>query len=108
MRPDLPYVLGGAPIGVALLGDALIAPDAGPVRVLDVVLILSAAVAVAVCRRFPVPALLVVTVAMLALHVRVHAGVSAAFPVLGAVYVAAWRGHRAIAALSSVVFLAGF
>jgi signal transduction histidine kinase len=108
MRPDLPYVLGGAAIGVALLGDALIAPDAGPVRVLDVVLILSAAVAVAVCRRFPVPALLVVTVAMLALHVRVHAGVSAAFPVLGAVYVAAWRGHRAIAALSSVVFLAGF
>ncbi|WP_433359445.1 sensor histidine kinase [Actinoplanes sp. CA-142083] len=108
MRPDLPYVLGGAGIGVLLLADAAIAPDAGPIRVLDVALILAAAAAVALCRRFPVPALIVVTAAMLALHVRVHAGVSAAFPVLGVVYVAAWRGHRATAALASVVFLTGF
>ncbi|MFI5892232.1 sensor histidine kinase [Actinoplanes sp. NPDC051513] len=108
MRPDLPYILGGAAIGVLLLGDAIIAPDAGPVGAIDVVLILAAAAAVALCRRFPVPALVVVTAAMLALHVRVHAGVSAAFPVLGVVYVAAWRGHRAISAVASVVFLAGF
>ncbi|MFC7279735.1 sensor histidine kinase [Paractinoplanes rhizophilus] len=108
MRPDLPYVLGGAGIGVLLLADAAIAPDAGPVRVLDVALIVAAAAAVALCRRFPAPALVVVTVAMLALHVRVHAGVSAAFPVLGVVYVAAWRGHRVSAAVASVLFLTGF
>jgi signal transduction histidine kinase len=108
MRPDLPYVLGGAAIGALLLGEAAIAPDAGPVRPLDVVLILVTAVAVALCRRFPVPALLVTTAAMLALHVRVHAGVSAAFPVLGTVYVASWRGYKVAAGLSSIVFLAGF
>ena len=108
MRPDMPYTLGGVAIGALLLADAAIAPDAGPVRVLDVVLILLAAAAVALCRRFPVPAMAVVTVAMLALHIRVHAGVSAAFPVLGTVYVAAWRGYRGSAALASVVFLAGF
>ena len=45
---------------------------------------------------------------MLAFHIRVHAGVSAAFPVLGTVYVAAWRGHRLAAALASLVFLGGF
>jgi signal transduction histidine kinase len=38
----------------------------------------------------------------------VHAGVSAAFPVLGTVYLAAWRGHRAPAALASLAFLVGF
>ena len=108
MRPDLPYALGGAALGAVLLGDALIAPDAGPVRALDVLLIVVTAVAVAVCRRYPLPALVVVTATMLALHVRVHAGVSAAFAVLGAVYVAAWRGHRSAAALASVVFLGGF
>jgi signal transduction histidine kinase len=108
MRPGLPYVLGGAGIGVLLLGEAVIAPDAGPIRPLDVALIMVTAVAVALCRRFPLPALLVTTAAMLALHVRVHAGVSAAFPVLGTVYVASWRGYRTAAGLSSIVFLAGF
>jgi signal transduction histidine kinase len=108
MRPDLPFALGGAAIGGLLVADAAIAPDAGPIRPLDVVLIVVTAVAVALCRRFPVPAMLVTTAAMLALHVRVHAGVSAAFPVLGTVYVASWRGYRVASALSSVVFLAGF
>ncbi|WP_230860113.1 sensor histidine kinase [Actinoplanes aureus] len=108
MRPDLPYALGGFALGALLLGNTALAPDADPVGALDVALILVMAVALAVCRRYPVPALLAVTVAMLALHVRVHAGVSAAFPVLGAVYVAAWRGHRLTAALASVVFLGGF
>jgi signal transduction histidine kinase len=45
---------------------------------------------------------------MLAFHLRVHAGVSAAFAVLGAVYVAVWSGHRIASAVASVVFLAGF
>src|ERR1700754_3603304 len=53
MRPDMPYALGGVAVGALLLGNAVIAPDAGPVRPLDVVLILAAAAAVALCRRFP-------------------------------------------------------
>jgi signal transduction histidine kinase len=108
MRPDLPYALGSVTLGVFLLGDAAIAPDAGPVRAIDVVLVLVMAAALAVCRRYPVVALSVVTAAMLAVHLRVHPGVSAAFPVLGAVYVAAWRGHRWAAVLASLVFLGGF
>jgi signal transduction histidine kinase len=108
MRPDLPYALGGVAIGVFLLGDAALAPDAGPVRAIDVALVLVMAAALAVCRRYPVVALSVVTAAMLAFHVRVHAGVSAAFAVLGTVYVAAWRGRRWAAALASLIFLGGF
>ena len=108
MRPDLPYALGGGALGVVLLGNAALAPDAGPVRALDVALVLVMAVAVAVCRRYPVLALGVVTATMLALNARLHAGVSAAFPVLGTVYLAAWRGYRAAAALASLVFLTGF
>jgi len=55
-----------------------------------------------------VVALAVVTATMLAFHVRVHAGVSAAFAVLATVYLAAWRGHRFAAASASVLFLVGF
>ncbi|MER7441549.1 sensor histidine kinase [Micromonospora avicenniae] len=108
MRRDLPYALSGLALGALLLGNSVLAPDAAPVRPVDVVLILAMAAALAVCRRYPAVALLVVTAAMLALHVRVHPGVSAAFPVLGAVYVAAWQGHRLTSALASVVFLSGF
>ncbi|MEU8261603.1 sensor histidine kinase [Micromonospora sp. NPDC048999] len=108
MRRDLPYALSGLVLGVLLLGNAAIAADAAPVQAIDVVHILLMAAALAVCRRYPVVTLLVVTAAMLALHVRVHPGVSAAFPVLGAVYVAAWRGHRFAPALASLVFLGGF
>ncbi|WP_091349134.1 sensor histidine kinase [Micromonospora rhizosphaerae] len=108
MRRDLPYALSGLALGVFLLGNAALAPDAAPVRAVDVALVLVMAAALAVCRRYPVVALSGVTVAMLTLHVRVHPGVSAAFAVLGAVYVAAWRGHRTAAALASLVFLGGF
>ncbi|MFC0032650.1 sensor histidine kinase [Micromonospora chaiyaphumensis] len=108
MRRDMPYALGGLALGGLLLANAAIAPDAAPVRPVDVALVLATAAALAVCRRYPVVALAVVTATMLALHVRVHAGVSAAFPVLATVYVAAWRGHRAVSALASVVFLGGF
>ncbi|MEU4366476.1 sensor histidine kinase [Micromonospora chersina] len=108
MRRDLPYALSGLALGVLLLGNAALAPDAAPVRVVDVALVLVMAAALAVCRRHPVVALAVVTAAMLALHVRVHSGVSAAFPVLGTVYLAAWRGHRSAAVLASLVFLGGF
>ncbi|WP_433534164.1 sensor histidine kinase [Micromonospora sp. CA-249363] len=108
MRRDLPYVLSGLTLGGFLLGNAALAPDAATVGALDVVLVLAMAAALGVCRRHPVLALGVVTVAMLALHVRVHSGVSAAFPVLGVVYVTAWRGHRAAAAVASVAFLGGF
>ncbi|PWU55803.1 two-component sensor histidine kinase [Micromonospora globispora] len=108
MRPDLPYALGGVALGVLLLGNAALAPDAGPVRAIDVALVLVMAAALAVCRRYPVMALIAVTAAMLAVHVRAHPGVSAAFPVLGAVYVVAWRGRRSAAALASLVFLGGF
>jgi signal transduction histidine kinase len=108
MRRDLPYALGGLLLGVLLLANAALTPDAGPVRALDVVLVLAMAAALAVCRRYPVAALAVVTAAMLALHVRVHAGVTAAFPVLATVYMAAWLGRRAPALLASVVFLGGF
>ncbi|MFJ5600159.1 sensor histidine kinase [Micromonospora sp. SD19] len=108
MRRDLPYALGGLALGVLLLGNAALTPDAATVEVLDVALVLAMAVALAACRRYPVVALGVVTVAMLAVHLRVHPGVSAAFPVLGAVYLAAWQGHRSAAVLASVVFLGGF
>jgi len=108
MRPDLPYALSGVALGVLLLGNAALAPDAGPVRAIDVALVLATVAALAVCRRYPVIALSVAALAMLAFHLRVHAGVSAAFPVLGAVYIAAWRGHRWAAALASLVFLGGF
>jgi signal transduction histidine kinase len=108
MRADLPYALGGVVLGVVLLGDTALAPDAGPVRALDVALVLVMAAALAACRRYPVVALGVVTATMLAFHIRVHAGVSAAFAVLGTVYLAAWRGYRAPAALASIVFLVGF
>ncbi len=108
VRPDLSYALGGATVGAFLIGNAAFAPDAGPVRAVDVLLVLAMVAALAVCRRYPVVALGVVTVAMLTFHVRVHSGVSAAFPVLGTVYLAAWRGYRVSAALASVVFLGGF
>ncbi|MGQ5262535.1 sensor histidine kinase [Micromonospora sp. ZYX-F-536] len=108
MRRDLPYALSGLTLGVLLFANAVIAPDAAPVRAVDVALLVVMAAAVAVCRRHPVVALIAVTAAMLGLHLRVHAGVAAAFPVLGAVYVAAWRGHRLVTALASVVFLGGF
>ncbi|WP_229068980.1 sensor histidine kinase [Actinoplanes sp. DH11] len=108
MRPDLPYALGGVTLGAVLLGNAALAPDAGPIGAIDVVLVLLTTVALAAGRRLPVVALGVVTVTMLALHVRVHAGVTAAFPVLAVVYLAAWRGHRLPALVSSLVFLGGF
>ncbi|MEU8328784.1 sensor histidine kinase [Micromonospora sp. NPDC048839] len=108
MRRDLPYALSGLALGALLLGNAALAPDAAAVGAVDVVLVLAMTVALAACRRYPVVALGVVTVAMLALHVRVHPGVSAAFPVLAAVYVAAWRGQRAAAAAASFAFLGGF
>ncbi|MEO3745188.1 sensor histidine kinase [Plantactinospora sp. B5E13] len=108
MRRDLPYALGGLALGGLLLGNAALAPDARPIRALDVALVLVMVAALAVCRRFPVPALVVVTAAMLAVHFRLHPGPAAAFPVLGTVYLAAWRGHRAAAALASLVFLGCF
>lgn len=108
MRPNLSYALGGVAVGVVLLVDAALAPDAGPVRAIDVALVLVMVAALAVCRRYPVVALSVVTAAMLTFHVRVHPGVSAAFAVFGTVYLAAWLGHRWAAALASVVFLGGF
>jgi signal transduction histidine kinase len=108
MRADLPYVLGGVALGAVLLGNAALAADAGPVRAIDAALVVAMAAAVAVCRRYPVVALGVVTASMLAFQVRVHAGVAAAFPVLGTVYLAAWRGYRWAAALASVIFLGGF
>ncbi|MFG2058778.1 sensor histidine kinase [Micromonospora sp. NPDC048930] len=108
MHRDLPYALSGLALGVLLLGNAALTPDAGAVRAIDVALVLVMAAALAVCRRYPVVALSVVTAAMLVVHVRVHGGVPAAFPVLGTVYVAAWRGHRWAAALASLVFLSGF
>jgi signal transduction histidine kinase len=90
------------------VGNALVAADAGPLRPADVGLIVLMAVAMAACRRHPVPALAVTTATMLALHLRVHAGVAAAFAVIGTVYVAARAGHRWAAGLASLVFLAGF
>ncbi|WP_435209765.1 sensor histidine kinase [Micromonospora sp. bgisy143] len=108
MRRDLPYVVGGLVLGGLLLGNAALAPDAATVGALDVTLVLVMAAALGVCRRHPVLALGVVTVAMLALHVRVHFGVSAAFPVLGVVYLAAWRGYRLASVVASVAFLGGF
>ncbi|RKN34020.1 sensor histidine kinase [Micromonospora musae] len=108
MRRDLPYGLSGLALGLLLLGNAALAPDAAPVHPIDVALVVVMAAALAACRRYPAPALIVVSAAMLALHLRVHPGPSAAFPVLGAVYVAAWRGHRTTAALASLVFLGGF
>ncbi|MBM2614350.1 sensor histidine kinase [Actinoplanes sp. LDG1-06] len=108
MRSDLPYIAAGVALGGLLLGNAALAPDAGPLRALDIVLIVVMAAAIAVCRRYPVPALVVVTATMLAFNLRVHAGVAAAFPVLGLVYLTVWRGYRVPAALASLVFLGGF
>jgi signal transduction histidine kinase len=107
-RADLPYAVGAAVIAMLLAGNAVAAVDAGPLRPADLGLIALTAVALAACRRYPVPALAITTAAMLAFHLRVHAGVSAAFAVLGTVYVAARSGHRIAAALASVVFLTGF
>lgn len=108
MRRDLPYALTGLALGVLLLGNAALSPDAATPGPADVALVLIMVAGLAVCRRFPVPALAVVTAAMLLVHLRVHAGATAAFPVLGTVYLAAWRGHRWAAVLASVGFLAGF
>jgi len=108
MRPDLPYALSGLLVGALLLGNAAVAPNAGSMGVVDVALVVVTVLAIALCRRYPVPALVVVTTSMLLVHVDVHAGIAAAFPVLGVVYVAAWTSHRVAAALASVVFLAGF
>src|SRR5690242_15523313 len=108
MRPDMPFALGGVVVGLVLLCDAAIAADAATMRAIDVALVVVMVAAVAVCRRYPAVALAVVTATMLAFHLRVHAGVSAAFAVLGTVYVAAGRGYRAAAALASLVFLGGF
>ncbi|GIE91425.1 sensor histidine kinase [Actinoplanes regularis] len=108
MRADLPYAVGGVAVGALLLGNAALSPEADPVGVLDIALVVVAAAALASCRRRPVLAVAVVTAAMLVVHVRVHAGVSAAFPVLGAVCVAAWRGHRRAAVVASVAFLGGY
>jgi signal transduction histidine kinase len=108
MRPDLPYAVGGVALGLVLLGNAALAPDAGPVRALDVALVVVTGAALALCRRYPVVVMGITAAAMLVFHLRVHAGVSAAFPVLGAVYMAAWRGHRVAAALASLAFLGGF
>lgn len=108
MHLELPYAVGAVVLGIVLLGNAALAPDAGPVGPLDVALVAVTAAALAVCRRYPVVAVGVASAAMLAYHVRVHAGVSASFAVLAAVYVAAWQGHRWTAALASVVFLGGF
>ncbi|NUO57333.1 MAG: sensor histidine kinase [Hamadaea sp.] len=104
----MPFAIGGLVIAAVLLGNAALVPEAGNVGVVEVALALLTAGAVAVCRKYPVPAMAVVTVAMLAFHVRVHAGVSASFAVLGTVYVAGWLGHRISAAVASVVFLTGF
>ncbi|KKK04897.1 sensor histidine kinase [Micromonospora sp. HK10] len=108
MRRDLPYALTGLALGVLLLGNAALSPDAAAPGPADVALVLIMVAGLAVCRRFPVLALAVVTAAMLLVHLRVHAGATAAFPVLGTVYLAAWRGHRWAAVLASVGFLAGF
>ena len=108
MRRDLPYALTGLALGVLLLGNAALAPDAATPGPADVALVLIMVAGLAVCRRFPVLALAVVTATMLLVHLRVHAGATAAFPVLGTVYLAAWRGHRWAAVLASVGFLAGF
>ena len=51
MRRDLPYALSGLALGVLLLGNAALAPDAAPVRAIDVFLVLVMAAALAVCRR---------------------------------------------------------
>ncbi|MFC7549712.1 sensor histidine kinase [Plantactinospora sp. GCM10030261] len=108
MRRDLPFALAGLVLGVVLLGSAALTPDAAPARPFDVGLVLVMAAALAVCRRHPVPALVVVTATMLTLHIRTHPGVFAAYAVLGTVLVAAWLGHRLAAALASVAFLGGF
>ncbi|MFI7430865.1 sensor histidine kinase [Micromonospora sp. NPDC049836] len=108
MRRDLPYALTGLALGVLLLGNAALSPDAATPGPADVALVLLMVAGLAACRRFPVLALAVVTATMLLVHLRVHAGATAAFPVLGAVYLAAWRGHRWAAVLASVGFLAGF
>src|SRR5690349_233907 len=79
MRPDMPFALGGVVVGLVLLGDAAIAADAAPLRAIDVALVVVMVAAVAVGRRYPAVALAVVTATMLAFHLRVHAGVSAAF-----------------------------
>ncbi|MEU8241302.1 sensor histidine kinase [Actinoplanes missouriensis] len=102
------YALGGLTLGALLLGNAVLSPDAAPLSVIDVALVLAMAAAFALCRRFPALALGVVAGTMLAFHVRVHAGVAASFPVLAAVYLAAWRGRRLAAGVTSVLFLAGF
>lgn len=107
-RADLAFAGGAVLVGLLLAVNGSVALDAAPVRPLDYVLIVATVAALAVCRRYPVVALAVVTAAMLAFHVRVHAGVAASFPVLAAVYVAAWTGHRVAAVLASVAFLAGF
>jgi signal transduction histidine kinase len=107
-RADLPYVLGALVIAVLLVGNSGTAADAAPVELVDLGLVGLTAVALAACRRYPLLALAVTTPAMLAFHLRVHAGVSAAFAVIGTVYVAVRSGHRIAGVVASAVFLAGF
>jgi signal transduction histidine kinase len=107
-RADLPYLAGAVVIAVVLVGNAVAAADAASVDLVDLGLVALTAMALAACRRYPVVALAVTTLAMLAFHLRVHAGVSAAFAVLGTVYVAVRAGHRITSVVASAVFLVGF
>ncbi|NUT37279.1 MAG: sensor histidine kinase [Hamadaea sp.] len=107
-RVDLAFAAAAVVLGLLLIGNASLAVDAAPMRLLDYGLVAATVAGLALCRRYPVAALAVVTTAMLAFHIRVHAGVAASFPVLAVVYAAGWRGHRLAAVLASVTFLGGF
>lgn len=107
-RADLPYLGGALVVAVLLVGNAVTAVDAAPLEAADLGLVALTTVALAASRRYPVVALAVTTGAMLAFHLRVHAGVSAAFAVLGTVYLAVRAGHWITGAVASAVFLLGF
>jgi signal transduction histidine kinase len=99
--------LGGVVAGLLVIGAVVSSGEGIAPGPLDYVVMLVGGLALAACRRAPVVALLIVTACMLAYVLRMHPGVTPAFPVLIAVYAAVRAGHRVLALAASAVYLFG-
>ncbi|MGD1224861.1 sensor histidine kinase [Streptomyces krungchingensis] len=92
-------------VGALVLTAAAFDADTTPV---DFALVALGSLALAAYRSTPRAVLAITTVTTTAYVVHAHPGSLSALPVLSAVHTAARAGRRGVAALASVVFLAGF